>query len=61
VEVARQLGARQLYISATTSENTVRFYLNRGRRPTDEIDAALFAIEPEDLHLEFDVPQESDA
>jgi predicted N-acetyltransferase YhbS len=61
VEVARQLGARQLYISATTSENTVRFYLNRGCRPTDEIDAALFAIEPEDLHLEFDVPQESDA
>lgn len=61
VEAARQLGARQLYISSTTSENTVRFYLNRGCRPTDEIDAALFAIEPEDLHLEFDVPQGSEA
>lgn len=59
VERARQLGARQLYVSSTTSENTVRFYLNRGCRPTDEIDAALFAIEPEDLHLEFDIPHAS--
>jgi predicted N-acetyltransferase YhbS len=61
VEEARQLGARQLYISSTTSENTVRFYLKRGCRKTEEIDASLFEIEPGDLHLEFDVPQESDA
>jgi predicted N-acetyltransferase YhbS len=61
VEAARALGARQLYISSTTSENTVRFYLNRGCRPTAEIDAALFAIEPKDLHLEFDVPRGSEA
>lgn len=61
VESARQLGARQLYISSTTSENTVRFYLNRGCRPTDEVDASLLAIEPEDLHLEFDVPNGRDA
>jgi predicted N-acetyltransferase YhbS len=61
VEAAQRLGARQLYISSTTTENTVRFYLRRGCRPTDEIDAALFAIEPEDLHLEFDVPTRSTA
>jgi predicted N-acetyltransferase YhbS len=53
---ARELGARRLYISATPSENTVRFYLRLGCRVTDDVDAALFALEPEDIHLEFDVP-----
>jgi predicted N-acetyltransferase YhbS len=53
---ARELGARRLYVSATPSENTVRFYLRRGCRVTDEVDAALFALEPEDIHMEFDIP-----
>jgi predicted N-acetyltransferase YhbS len=53
---ARELGARRLYISSTPSENTVRFYLRRGCRVTDEVDAALFELEPEDIHLEFDIP-----
>ena len=53
---ARELGARQLYISSTSSENTVRFYLRRGCRMTDDVDAALFELEPEDIHLEFDIP-----
>jgi predicted N-acetyltransferase YhbS len=53
---ARELGARRLYISATPSENTVNFYLRRGCRVTDDVDAALFALEPEDIHLEFEVP-----
>ena len=52
---ARELGARSLYISATPSQNTVRFYLRRGCRVTDEIDAALFELEPRDIHLELDV------
>jgi predicted N-acetyltransferase YhbS len=53
---ARELGARRLYVSATPSENTVRFYLRRGCRVAGEVDAALFELEPEDIHLEFDVP-----
>lgn len=53
---ARQLGARRLYISSTPSENTVRFYLHRGARVTEDVDAALFELEPEDIHLELDVP-----
>lgn len=53
---ARQLGARRLYISATPSENTVHFYLRRGCRVTDDVDAALFELEPDDIHLEFDIP-----
>ena len=56
VAKARELGARKLYVSATPSENTVRFYLRRGCRVTDDVDAALFALEPEDIHLEFEIP-----
>jgi predicted N-acetyltransferase YhbS len=50
---ARELGARRLYVSSTESQNTVDFYLRRGCRPTDDVDAALFALEPEDIHLEL--------
>ena len=53
---ARELGARQLYISATPSENTVRFYLALGCRVTEDVDEALFKLEPKDIHMEFDVP-----
>ena len=53
---ARSLGARRLYISATPSENTVDFYRRHGARVTDDVDAALFALEPEDIHLELDLP-----
>jgi len=53
---ARELGAKRLYISATPSENTIGFYLRRGCRVTEEIDAALFALEPKDIHLELAIP-----
>jgi len=54
-ERARQLGARQLYISATPSENTVNFYLNLGCQVATEPDPALFELEPEDIHLVYDL------
>ena len=53
VERARQLGAKQLYISATPSENTVNFYRNLGCKVTSEIDPELFELEPEDIHFEY--------
>jgi predicted N-acetyltransferase YhbS len=53
---ATELGARRRYVSSTPSENTVRFYLRRGCRPADEVDPALFELEPRDIHLELDVP-----
>jgi len=53
---ARELGACRLYISATASENTVRFYLRRGCCVTQDVDAALYELEPEDIHLECDIP-----
>jgi GNAT superfamily N-acetyltransferase len=49
---ARQRGARGLYISATPSENTIRFYQHRGSVVMAVPDAELFALEPEDIHLE---------
>jgi GNAT superfamily N-acetyltransferase len=50
---ARRRGARRLYISATPSQHTIDFYLGLGCTVTPEPDAGLFALEPEDIHLEY--------
>jgi predicted N-acetyltransferase YhbS len=50
---ARRLGARSLYISATPSENTVRFYMGLGCVLAGHVDPVLHELEPEDIHLEF--------
>jgi len=50
---ARSRGAHTLYVSATPSENTVRFYRRLGCRPADPIDSVLFEKEPEDIHIEL--------
>lgn len=50
-EAARR-GARGLYVSATPSERTIRFYLDRGCRLASEPDPELLALEPEDVHLD---------
>ena len=60
-EKALELEAKKLYISATPSENTINFYLNLGCVLATEIDAELYALEPEDIHLEFDLEQVGDA
>jgi predicted N-acetyltransferase YhbS len=53
--VARGRGARRLYVSATPSEHTIDFYLRQGCRVTPDPDPELFALEPEDIHLECDL------
>ena len=53
VEQAMSLGAKKLYISSTPSENTINFYMRLGCTLATEIDPELFAIEPEDIHLEY--------
>jgi GNAT superfamily N-acetyltransferase len=53
---ARELGARRLYVSSTTSENTVEFYLRRGFCLTDDVDEALLELEPDDIHMELEIP-----
>ncbi len=48
---ARRRGAKWLYVSATPSQHTIDFYLRQGCALTPEPDPALFALEPEDIHL----------
>jgi len=52
-EAARAFGARALYISSTPTENTVDFYLHRGASLVADPDPALFAAEPDDVHLTY--------
>lgn len=51
-DFARARGARGLYISATPTENTIRFYQRRGSMLLETPDPELYALEPEDIHLE---------
>lgn len=44
--------ARSMYVSATPSKNTIRFYRAMGCQMADPIDPELFEHEPEDIHLE---------
>jgi GNAT superfamily N-acetyltransferase len=53
---AKELGAAKMYISATPSENTVHFYMNRGCSLAPEPDPELLALEPEDIHLLYPIP-----
>jgi predicted N-acetyltransferase YhbS len=50
---AESLGAKKMYISATPSENTINFYSRMGCDLATEIDPELFALELEDIHLEY--------
>jgi predicted N-acetyltransferase YhbS len=54
---ARALGARRLYVSSVPSENAVDFYLHMGCRVTEDVDPALFELEPDDIHLEYVIPE----
>jgi predicted N-acetyltransferase YhbS len=53
--IARERGAHRLYISATPSEHTVNFYTRLGCVIATETDPELFKLEPEDIHLEFEI------
>ncbi len=50
---ARKRGAKSLYISATPSERTINFYLRLGCVLTPQPDPELFELEPDDIHLEY--------
>jgi predicted N-acetyltransferase YhbS len=53
IEKARAMGAKKLYISATPSEHTVNYYMRLGCVLAKEVDPELFALESEDIHLEY--------
>lgn len=52
---AMEMGARRLYVSATPSLNTVRFYQRMGFDLASEVDPELFEWEPEDIHMDMDL------
>jgi len=49
--IARRAGDTEIVVTATPSENTVRFYLGRGYRPMQPPVRELFELEPEDIHM----------
>ncbi|NPV08502.1 MAG: GNAT family N-acetyltransferase [Anaerolineae bacterium] len=49
--LARERGARRLYISATPSESAIAFYFSRGAHLAPEPDPELHAMEPLDIPL----------
>jgi N-acetylglutamate synthase-like GNAT family acetyltransferase len=50
---AKELGAKMMYISATSSKNTVGFYLHMGCKLASRVDSRLYEMEPKDIHLEL--------
>ena len=50
-QIARDLGATEMVVSATPSVSTVRFYLARGFQPTEHPLVELLQLEPDDIHM----------
>jgi GNAT superfamily N-acetyltransferase len=50
-EIARTAGDSTMVVTATPTENTVRFYRGRGFEPMAEPLPELFELEPEDVHM----------
>jgi GNAT superfamily N-acetyltransferase len=54
-KIAREVGARRMYVSSTPSSSAVGFYLAQGCKLAIEADPELYALEPEDIHLILDL------
>jgi GNAT superfamily N-acetyltransferase len=55
IGLAREDGARKLYVSATPSVATVEFYRSRGFEVTSEPNPELLELEPEDVHMTMEL------
>ncbi|NQT59728.1 MAG: GNAT family N-acetyltransferase [Bacteroidetes bacterium] len=53
VEEANNLKAKRLYISSCENKNTVEFYKHMGCSITSDVDAELFRLEPNDIHMDY--------
>ena len=49
--IARDAGDTEIVVSATPSENTVRFYMSRGYELMAQALPELYELEPEDVHM----------
>ena len=54
-KIAKELGAKSLYVSATESYNTVNFYMKRGFKLAKKVDERLYEKEPMDIHMEMEI------
>ena len=52
---ALEVGVRRLYVSATPSDHTIRFYLSVGFAVASQVDPELFESEPEDIHMDMEL------
>jgi GNAT superfamily N-acetyltransferase len=50
--IAREAGDTAMVVTATPTENTVRFYMGRGFRPMGYPLPELFELEPDDIHMQ---------
>jgi len=55
VKVAKDIGAKKLYVSSNENKNTVEFYRHLECKLTEEKDKELFKLEPKDIHLEYEI------
>jgi GNAT superfamily N-acetyltransferase len=49
--IAKEMGARSLYVCAIPSQHTVEFYRHRGFSLADELDPEQLADWPDDIHM----------
>ncbi|MFZ6026203.1 MAG: GNAT family N-acetyltransferase [Chloroflexota bacterium] len=49
--LARESGAKRIYVSATPSRSAIGFYRRQGFELAEKVNDELFALEPEDIHL----------
>ena len=55
VAIACQAGASSMYVSATPSGSAVGFYLSRGCVLADPVHPDLYDLEPDDIHLVYEL------
>lgn len=51
LRLARESGARRIYVSAVPTPSAVGFYTRHGFAPTDEPNAEMIALEPDEIHM----------
>ena len=50
-QLASEMGAQRLYVSATESESAVGFYRSQGFELAEQVHPELCALEPDDIHM----------
>jgi hypothetical protein len=51
MRLARQSGARELYVSAAETPSAIGFYTRLGFAPTAHVNQHLYDLEPDDIHM----------